>query len=193
MFSITDDHWLQGARRVESPNADLRPRPHTGLACEMDLIVLHNISLPAGVFGSPYIDQLFTNQLDFNAHPSFAELRGLEVSSHLLIRRSGEIVQYVAFDRRAWHAGKSNYQGRERCNDFSIGIELEGTDTLPYEDVQYTQLVAVVDSLIKRYPSLSFTGITGHSDIAPGRKTDPGEAFDWTRFQLGLAGRRQAV
>ncbi|MRS15206.1 1,6-anhydro-N-acetylmuramyl-L-alanine amidase AmpD [Enterobacteriaceae bacterium RIT691] len=169
--------WLEDARRVPSPHHDCRPDDDAPT-----LLVVHNISLPPGEFGGPWIDALFTGTLDPEAHPFFAEIAHLRVSAHCLIRRDGEIVQYVPFDKRAWHAGVSSYQGRERCNDFSIGIELEGTDTLPYTDEQYQQLAAVTRLLSSVYPALA-SHITGHSDIAPVRKTDPGPAFDWPRFR----------
>ena len=171
------DGWLSGARRVVSPNCDARPRE-----AALDLIIVHGISLPPGEFGGPWIDDLFLNRLDASAHPYFAEIAHLQVSSHLLIRRTGELVQYVPFHLRAWHAGRSCYAGREACNDFSIGIELEGTDETPYTDAQYTRLAEVIKSLQHAYPSLSPTAVTGHSDVAPGRKTDPGPAFEWPRL-----------
>jgi AmpD protein len=161
-----------------SPHCDARPP-----GCAVDLIVIHGISLPPGKFGGPYITQLFTHQLDAAADPYFKTLAGLQVSSHLLLRRDGQVIQYVPFDKRAWHAGESRYQGRVRCNDFSIGIELEGTDDIPYTDVQYTQLAEVVAGLLHCYPALSAQHIVGHSDIAPGRKTDPGTSFAWSRFR----------
>lgn len=173
--------WLLGARRVESPNYDQRP-----VGTEIDLIVVHNISLPPGVYGGPWIDALFTNTLDPDAHPYFADIHQLRVSSHLLIRRDGEVVQYVPFHLRAWHAGVSSYQGRERCNDFSIGIELEGSDEEPFEPMQYQVLAQVIKQLEKVYPLLRRERITGHSDIAPGRKTDPGPAFEWQRLRTEL-------
>lgn len=162
------------ARQLPSPNCDERP---AGMLPE--LIVVHGISLPAGEFGGPWIDALFTNTLDTAAHPSFAELAGLQVSSHLLIRRDGELVQYVPLTRRAWHAGPSRFCGRERCNDFSIGIELEGADHVPYEPVQYQVLAQLIRELRQAYASLRLAPVVGHSDIAPERKTDPGPAFDW--------------
>lgn len=169
--------WLEGARRVPSPHHDCRPDDEVP-----SLLVVHNISLPPGEFGGPWIDALFTGTIDPTAHPYFAGIAHLRVSAHCLIRRDGEIVQYVPFDKRAWHAGGSCYQGREKCNDFSIGIELEGTDTEPYTDAQYRQLAAVTQLLMHVYPAMS-NHITGHSDIAPGRKTDPGSSFDWKRFR----------
>jgi len=154
-----------------------------------DLIVIHGISLPPGQFGGPYIDQLFTGQLDPAEHPYFRDLAGLRVSSHLLIRRTGEVVQYVPLERRAWHAGKSRYRGRESCNDFSVGIELEGTDNRPYTAAQYRRLATVIRVLRRGVPSLARAPLVGHSDIAPGRKTDPGPAFDWPRLRRLLAPR----
>jgi AmpD protein len=135
-----------------------------------------------------WIDALFTNRLDLAAHPYFAQLAGLRVSSHLLIRRDGEIVQYVPFGARAWHAGASSFAGRERCNDYSVGVELEGTDTVPYTDPQYAALAAATRALMAAYPAITPDRIAGHSEVAPGRKTDPGPAFDWVRFRAGLAG-----
>jgi len=169
---------LGAARQVASPNFDARP---TGVA--PDLIVVHGICLPPNEFGGPWIEQLFLNQLPWDAHPYFKSIEGLKASSHLLIRRDGELVQFVSFNDRAWHAGASNYCGRERCNDFSIGIELEGADDIAYEPFQYRALAEVVDALCNAYPSLSRERIVGHSDIAPGRKTDPGQAFDWPRLK----------
>jgi AmpD protein len=169
---------LSDTRYLASPNADERP---TGLV--PDLIVVHGISLPPGEFGGPWIDQLFTNCLDSAVHPYFARICELKVSAHVLIRRDGELVQYVPFHRRAWHAGVSTFCGRTRCNDFSIGIELEGADDVAYDARQYARLAATVEALITAYPSLSRERIAGHSDIAPGRKTDPGPAFDWGRLR----------
>lgn len=169
--------WLQGIRHECSPHQDSRPDDE-----QPGLLVVHNISLPPGEFGGPWIDALFAGTLDPSAHPYFADIAHLRVSAHCLIRRDGEIVQYVPFHQRAWHAGVSQYQGRERCNDFSIGIELEGTDTLPYTDAQYQQLAALTRTLIEHYPKIA-QHMTGHSDIAPERKTDPGPAFEWQRFR----------
>ncbi len=165
----------------DSPNQDARP---AGAA--PSLIVVHGISLPPGEFGGPEIEALFMNALDWDAHPYFGEIRGLEVSSHLLIRRDGSVLQFVPFTERAWHAGESCFRGRHRCNDFSIGIELEGEDETPYEDCQYDVLHAVIRALCAAYPALSPRTVAGHSDIAPGRKTDPGPAFDWLRLYDGL-------
>jgi N-acetyl-anhydromuramoyl-L-alanine amidase len=178
-FAIdTDRGLLELARQEPSPNCDERPP-----GVEPDLIVVHGISLPPGEFGGPWIDQLFTNVLPPGVHPYFAEVANLRVSSHLLIRRSGEIVQYVPFQRRAWHAGTSSWAGRERCNDFSIGIELEGADHSPYESTQYAMLARVIAVLCRSYAHLTPDRVVGHSDIAPGRKSDPGPAFDWPRLR----------
>jgi N-acetyl-anhydromuramoyl-L-alanine amidase len=176
---------LRGATRRLSPNCDARP---PGVLPE--LIVVHGISLPPGEFGGPWIDRLFGNTLDPAAHPAFADLEGLRVSSHLLIRRDGEVIQYVPLDRRAWHAGRSRFAGRDNCNDFSVGIELEGTDAVPYETAQYQRLCATIKALRRGIPSLAKAPVVGHSDIAPGRKTDPGPAFDWPRLERLLARRR---
>ena len=172
---------LDVARYVPSPNFDQRPEGQP-----MDLLVIHNISLPPSEFGGPYIEQLFTNCLDPNEHVYFQDICHLQVASHLLIRRNGEIIQFVPFHQRAWHAGESCYRERKRCNDFSIGIELEGADDIPYEDVQYEKLIAITQALFQTYAAMSKDRIVGHSDIAPGRKTDPGPAFDWNRYRLGL-------
>ncbi len=165
------------ARQLPSPNCDERP---AGVGPE--LLVIHNISLPPGEYGGPWIDRLFSNALPADEHPYFASIAGLTVSSHLLIRRDGELVQYVPFHQRAWHAGVSNYRGRERCNDFSIGIELEGQDEEPFDPIQYRQLAAVIIALEAAYPGIDRSRMVGHSDIAPGRKTDPGPAFSWPRL-----------
>jgi AmpD protein len=171
--------WLEGDVCLSpSPNCDDRPAGEV-----VDLLVVHGISLPPGEFGGPYIDALFTNTLDENAHPYFKEIAGLRVSSHLLIRRDGEVVQYVPFTKRAWHAGVSCFDGRERCNDFSIGIELEGCDDAPYEPVQYQRLAELVRLLMAEFPALTSERIAGHCDIAPGRKSDPGSCFDWPHFR----------
>ena len=175
--SVDSDGYLDTARQCPSPNCDARP-PDT----ELSLLVVHGISLPPGEFGGPEIEQLFCNELDWDAHEYFGEIRGLEVSSHVLVRRDGELVQFVPFGKRAWHAGDSVFRGRTRCNDYSIGIELEGTDDLPYTDAQYAALSALLVALIDRYPALNPRVIAGHCDIAPGRKSDPGPAFDWMRL-----------
>ena len=182
MFEIDAATGLMaGARLVESPNQDGRP---PGVAA--DLIVIHNISLPPGEYGGPWIEALFQNQLPADRHPYFATIQGLKVSSHLLIRRDGAVVQFVPFTNRAWHAGQSSYCGRERCNDYSIGIELEGSDDEAFELAQYRSLSRTVAALCAAYTSLSRDRMTGHSDIAPGRKTDPGPYFDWQRLHALL-------
>ena len=175
--------WLNTAKKIESPNADLRPDEN-----DISLLVIHNISLPPEQFGGPYIEQLFSNSLDPQEHPYFLEIYKLEVSSHLLIDRLGNITQFVPFKKRAWHAGASEFQGRQRCNDFSIGIELEGADHIPFTDAQYSVLADVSRKIIGHYPMISCDRVVGHSDIAPGRKTDPGEAFDWDRYRLLIKG-----
>ena len=175
---------LPDARQVMSPNCDDRPR-----GCAVELVVIHGISLPPGQYGGPEIDQLFTNCLDPGAHPYFAEMAHLKVSSHLLIRRNGELVQYVPFSKRAWHAGDSCFEGRTACNDYSVGIELEGQDEEAYTNAQYERLAEVVSRLLDMFPGLTPAAITGHSDIATGRKTDPGPGFDWERFRQLLATR----
>jgi AmpD protein len=172
---------VEPARQCPSPNCDDRPA-----SAAPELLVIHSISLPPGEFGGPEVEQLFTNQLDWDAHPYFGEIRGLEVSSHLLIRRDGELVQFVPLTKRAWHAGASSFRGRDCCNDYSIGIELEGEDETPYTDEQYRVLADLCRAVLSAYPSLSGREIAAHSDIAPGRKTDPGPAFDWLRLYDGL-------
>jgi N-acetyl-anhydromuramoyl-L-alanine amidase len=169
---------LEGARYRPSPNCDDRPA-----GVDVDLIVVHGISLPPGEFGGPWIDALFTHRLDPAAHPYFQNIAHLRVSAHLLIRRDGELVQYVPFQRRAWHAGESVYAGRPSCNDFSVGIELEGADHRPYDDRQYPRLAVVIQALRTAYPAITPKRLTGHAAIAPGRKTDPGPAFDWDRLR----------
>ena len=173
--------WLSDARRLPSPNRDERPA-----GVEVDLLVIHGISLPANAFGGPWIEQLFLNRLPRHRHPLFAEIHELRVSSHLLIRRDGELLQFVPLEQRAWHAGVSSFQGRERCNDFSVGIELEGADRIPYTDAQYRVLCRVTRQIMRHFPAITPERIVGHCDIAPGRKTDPGPAFDWKRFRAGL-------
>jgi AmpD protein len=173
-LSVDEAGYVMPARQVRSPNRDRRPR-----AMPISLLVIHGISLPPGEFGGDDIAGLFTNRLDLGAHPYYASLAGLRVSAHFLIRRDGELVQFVGCAERAWHAGVSSWKGRERCNDFSIGIELEGTDDSPYAPAQYTMLARLVRLLSRTYP---IEGVVGHSDIAPGRKTDPGDAFDWGRL-----------
>ena len=177
-----DGAWLIEARRVLSPNCDERPE-----GCDISLIIVHAISLPPGQYAGTWIDDFFTNRLDVAGHPYFEEIRDLRVSAHVLIRRNGELVQYVPFTRRAWHAGESRYQSREACNDFAIGIELEGQDDEAYEDIQYRRLAELVKLLRGRFPAIGEQDVVGHSDVAPGRKTDPGTAFDWQRLWLLLA------
>ncbi len=169
---------VDGARQCPSPNCDERPPGR-----EINLLVIHNISLPPGQFGSPFIDDLFLNRLDPAADPYFQNICELRVAPHLLIRRDGELIQYVPLSKRAWHAGQSAFQGCVSCNDFSIGIELEGTDDLPYTDIQYQTLAQVADAIMRAFPAITAERIVGHSDIAPGRKTDPGPAFDWSGFK----------
>jgi AmpD protein len=153
----------------------------------ISLLVIHGISLPAGEFGGPWIERLFMGRLETGMHPALVGLASVRVSAHLLIRRDGKIIQFVSFKRRAWHAGVSVFQDRPRCNDYSIGIELEGTDVLPYADIQYERLMAVTRALMCAYPAITLDRVVGHCDIAPERKTDPGPAFDWSRLRCGLA------
>lgn len=180
MYINTVTGLLENCRQCPSPNKDVRP-----VNTDIDLVVLHSISLPPGQYGGHAIEQFFQNKLDKSQHPYFEEIHQMQVSSHVLIKRSGEIVQFVPFHERAWHAGKSNYEGRECCNDFSIGIELEGSDTDSFEDIQYRKLAELITALQQAYPAIS-GHITGHSDIAPGRKTDPGTGFDWKRLTQSI-------
>lgn len=177
--AIGADGWWPAARRYESPNFNARP-----VGTAIDLIVLHNISLPPGQFGGHHIADLFTNRLDFHVHAATTDLRGLEVSSHFLVRRDGAVVQFVSCGARAWHAGASSYAGRDNCNDFSVGIELEGSDVVPFSSDQYASLARLVAALVARYP---IAAVQGHEHIAPGRKSDPGPCFEWTRLQALLA------
>ncbi len=179
---IASGHWLSGVRRVASPNCDDRPDPE-----DISLIVVHGISLPPGEFGGGLVERLFTNQLSADPAGPMADLAGLRVSSHLLIDRDGLCTQFVPFHRRAWHAGRSAWRGRHACNDYAIGIELEGTDALPYAEAQYQPLIAVVKTLLAAYAGLSPEAVVGHLEVAPGRKTDPGPHFDWRRLLLALA------
>lgn len=172
-----DSGWLQHATQAPSPNCDDRP---PGVLPE--LIVIHSISLPPGEYGGSWITDFFQNRLDPSAHEYFDQIREMRVSAHVLITRTGELVQYVPFHRRAWHAGQSSFRGRDACNDYSIGIELEGTDDTPFRSIQYIALAELVTSLQQVYDSLNHTDIVGHSDISPGRKTDPGSGFDWLRM-----------
>ena len=178
-LTIDDQGVASGVRFIASPNFDARP-----IGARVTLLVLHNISLPPGIFGGQAIIELFTNTLDYRAHPYFDGLRGLRVSTHFLIRRDGELIQLVACTRRAWHAGSSQWRGRPRCNDFSVGVELEGSDALAYESPQYLQLTRLTRALRARYP---LPDIAGHADVSPGRKSDPGPSFDWARYRADLA------
>jgi AmpD protein len=173
---------IRQARQVPSPNFDERPGD-----CVASLIIVHGISLPPGEFGGPWIDHFFTNNLHAETHPYFSEIAGMKVSSHLLIRRDGELVQYVPLLKRAWHAGDSCFDDRDCCNDFSIGIELEGTDEIPYTAVQYERLAKTISAIRQAIPSLADAPVVGHSDVAPGRKTDPGPVFDWGVLSSALA------
>lgn len=172
---------LQGAIQIASPNFNARP-----VDTEIQLIVIHNISLPPAQFGGGYIQQFFQNQLDWSLHPYFQTIEGMQVSAHLLILRTGEVIQFVNFNERAWHAGRSSYLAHKECNDYSIGIELEGSDDLPFEALQYQSLVEVVSTLRQAYPEIQ-NHLAGHSDIAPKRKTDPGLHFDWQLFRHQLS------
>ncbi len=182
LWSLDSSGVLVAARQVASPNFDERPSD-----AQLELLVVHSISLPPGQFGGPGIIELFTNRLDPARHPYYRQIEGLRVSSHFLIRRDGELIQFVPCTKRAWHAGQSLWRGRPRCNDFSIGVELEGTDELSFEELQYVRLAAVARALRARYPIVD---CVGHSDIAvpAGRKTDPGPHFDWSRFKELLGG-----
>lgn len=173
---------MRGARQRVSPHCDRRPPDAV-----VDLLVIHGISLPPGEFGGPWIERLFLGTLPPEAHPYFRQIHRLRVSAHLLIRRDGELLQFVPFHLRAWHAGVSCFAGREACNDFSIGVELEGSDDTPYTPVQYAELTAVARALMAAYPGITPERVVGHCDIAPGRKTDPGAAFDWSGFRSRLA------
>ena len=184
----TDAGIIHPAVQCPSPNQDERPD-----GASPELVIIHGISLPPGEFGGPFIEALFTNRLDPDEHPYFREIVSLRVSSHLLIRRRGELIQFVPLHRRAWHAGDSFFRGRDCCNDFSIGIELEGTDDVPYTDMQYETLSQVLSELMSAYPDISPYTIAGHCDVAPGRKTDPGPAFDWLRLYDGVVKKEPAT
>ena len=173
------DGWMPHARRVQSPNCDARP---DGIA--IDLLVIHGIALPPRSYGGDAIERLFCNRLDPSAHPYFAAMEGVRVSAHFVVHRDGALTQFVSFAQRAWHAGASSFEGRSRCNDFSIGVELEGSDDTPFEPEQYDTLIALGSDLLLRYP---LRAVVGHSDISPGRKTDPGTGFDWRELKNGLA------
>ena len=181
MSKVDDDHWLRGVRRLPSPHANDRPVP-----LDVSLVVVHGISLPRGRFGTGLVERLFLGTLDVAASPELADLAGVRVSSHLLISRWGRVTQFVPFHRRAWHAGISAHEGRANCNDYSIGVELEGTDQRPYTNTQYERLARILGALFRRYPALSPERVVGHSDIAPGRKTDPGPSFDWPRLRAAV-------
>ena len=180
MFTITD-HRVDQAEFILSPNFSDRPE-----GIKPTLLVIHNISLPPGEFGGPYIADFFQNKLDASKHPFFEEIANLQVSSHLLIGREGQLIQFVDLNKKAWHAGISEFEGQKECNDFSIGIELEGTDTEPYSDKQYLSLISLTNCLMESYSGISIERIVGHSDIAPSRKTDPGVSFDWSRTKDSL-------
>ncbi|MGI9251509.1 MAG: 1,6-anhydro-N-acetylmuramyl-L-alanine amidase AmpD [Pseudohongiellaceae bacterium] len=186
MFSI-ENHILKGARQLPSPNCSARSGEQA-----IDLLVIHSISLPPGQFGTGCVDKLFCNELDPQAHPYFARVAEVKVSSHLLIDRAGEVTQYVPFHQKAWHAGDSEFAGRSNCNDFSIGIELEGTERTAFTDEQYERLAEVIEVLLDAYPDLHPERIVGHSEVAPGRKTDPGPHFNWQRLR-GQLSRRPAL
>ena len=181
-LSIRPDGWLAGVRACPSPNFDPRPA-----GMEVDLVVVHGISLPPGEFGNGAVTRLFRNELDASEHPAYSGLAGLRVSAHALVDRGGEVTQYVSLLDRAWHAGDSCHDGRPECNDFSIGIELEGTDTVPYERAQYDRLAELVRALMDRWPRIQPDRVVGHCDVAPGRKTDPGPSFDWTELRRRLS------
>lgn len=174
--------WLPQVRRVDSPNFSERPD-----GARIDLLVIHNISLPPGELGGPWVEQLFCGRLDAGAHPYFATIANNPVSAHLFIRRDGEAVQFVDLCKRAWHAGRSCWQGRAECNDYAIGIELEGTDDMAFTDAQYLRLAELTSEIMRRFPAITAERLVGHSDVAPGRKTDPGPAFDWDRYRRLLA------
>jgi AmpD protein len=178
---------LIGVRQVISPHCDARPAETLP-----ELIIVHGISLPPNEFGGPWIDRLFTGTLAWDAHPYFRQIEGLRASAHVVIRRDGQLTQYVPFGERAWHAGVSQYRTRSGCNDFSVGVELEGTDDIAYTDAQYAQLVELIAALIEAYPSLSPEHLVGHSDVAPGRKSDPGPYFEWPRLRAQLTERLSA-
>ena len=180
-MKVNKENRLEGARICDSPNFSDR------LNEEISLLVIHNISLPPGQFGNNFVDQFFTNKLDPNKDPYFEEIYEMKVSSHLFIDREGLLTQFVPFDRAAWHAGVSEFKGRDNCNEFSIGIELEGTDDLEYSSNQYKTLIGVTKALMEAYPNISADNIVGHQDIAPVRKTDPGEAFDWDLYKSSLS------
>ena len=187
MVAVAEDHWLHGIVRAPSPHVDHRP-----VALDISLVVVHGISLPPGKFGTGLVERLFQGALDVAAWPELADLAGMRVSSHLLISRWGRVTQFVPFHRRAWHAGASTHEGRANCNDYSIGVELEGSDDRAYTNTQYERLAQVLGALFRRYPALAPERVVGHSDIAPRRKTDPGPLFDWPRLRLAIAAPESA-
>ncbi|HUW97545.1 MAG TPA: 1,6-anhydro-N-acetylmuramyl-L-alanine amidase AmpD [Acidiferrobacter sp.] len=182
-FGVDETGWLNGARHVASPNWDARPPS----AC-VEVLIIHSISLPSGVYGGPDVERLFMNELNVGSPPTYADLNGLRVSAHFFIRRDGEVVQFVSVADRAWHAGVSRCEGRECVNDFSVGIEMEGTDHTPFEEAQYETLIEVSRALLMRYPVITANRFYGHADIAPGRKSDPGPYFDWDRYRMAVRG-----
>ena len=175
-FVLDQNGWCKRACQISSPNYNARPQNQS-----ISLLVIHNITLPPGEFGGSYIIDLFLNRLDCQLHPFFEQLRELRVSSHFLIRRNGDLIQFVPTEKRAWHAGVSSFNGPENCNDFSIGVEIEGTDFVPFESAQYQTLVALTQALVQRYPEMQY--VSGHEHIAPNRKTDPGPFFDWKEYR----------
>ena len=181
VFLLGADGWLSGVRRCASPNYNLRPDPH-----DISLLVIHNISLPPAQFGGGWVERFFCNSLPPEQHPYFSEIASLQVSSHFFIDRQGRVTQFVATEARAWHAGASLFEQRDNCNDFSLGIELEGTDIEAYTDAQYASLVGLSVCLMQGYPEISLERIVGHCDIAPGRKSDPGQVFDWQGYRRAL-------
>lgn len=186
MRKLLEGGWYQGIQHCPSPNFNERPQG------EISLLVIHNISLPPGQFGTGQVQAFFSNCLQADAHPYFADIASMTVSAHFLIERDGTMVQFVSCLDRAWHAGASYFEGRENCNDFSLGIELEGTDHLPFTDAQYAALAQLTQALQAAYPAITVARICGHSDIAPGRKTDPGPAFDWARLRSSLMTDKEA-
>ena len=180
MFTLSN-HILEQAEFLESPNFSERPK-----GIKPSLLVIHNISLPPGQYGGGFVKEFFLNQLDTNIHPYFKEIKDLKVSSHLLVERDGSVFQFVDFSKKAWHAGMSEFEGKQECNDFSVGIELEGTDTDPYSEKQYEVLIDLTDCILKNYHEITKDRIVGHSQIAPERKTDPGRSFDWSRYKNSL-------
>ena len=183
-----ENGWLNSARKCRSEHCNARPEGEA-----VSLLVVHNISLPPGKFGGGHVQRFFCGQLDASLHPYFTEIDHLRVSAHFFIERDGAITQFVSCDDRAWHAGASRFSGRDNCNDFSIGVELEGTDDTPYTDAQYATLSELTHTLQASYPAITPYRVTGHEFIAPGRKTDPGTAFDWRRFLLSLTSVNSSV